>query len=81
MDLSAVGRDASTTIAGGAYQMWMDGQEIIAVLIAFCAVDRSGSLSAANAHLAACGTAYASRIGLPDIALGSPLPDVSMLES
>jgi len=42
MDLSAVGRDASTTIAGGAYQMWMDGQEIIAVLIAFCAVIAPG---------------------------------------
>ena len=43
MDLSAVGRDASTTIVGGAYQMWMDGQEIIAVLIAFCAVIAPGA--------------------------------------
>jgi paraquat-inducible protein A len=43
MDLSAVGRDASTTIAGGAYQMWVDGQEIIAVLIAFCAVIAPGA--------------------------------------
>jgi paraquat-inducible protein A len=42
MDLSAAGRDASTTIAGGAYQMWMDGQEIIAILIAFCAVIAPG---------------------------------------
>ena len=43
MDLSAVGRDSSTTIAGGAYQMWMDGQEIIAILIAFCAVIAPGA--------------------------------------
>ena len=38
MSLSAVGRYASTTIVGGAYQMWVQGQEITAVVVAFCAV-------------------------------------------
>ena len=38
MGLSAVGRQASTTIVGGAYQMWVQGQEITAVIVAFCAV-------------------------------------------
>lgn len=38
MGLSAVGRHASTTIIGGAYQMWLEGQEITAVIVAFCAV-------------------------------------------
>jgi paraquat-inducible protein A len=38
MGLSAVGRHASTTIIGGAYQMWVEGQEITAVIVAFCAV-------------------------------------------
>jgi paraquat-inducible protein A len=38
MGLSAVGRHASTTIIGGAYQMWMQGREITAVIVAFCAV-------------------------------------------
>jgi paraquat-inducible protein A len=38
MGLSAVGRQASTTIIGGAYQMWMQGQQITAVIVAFCAV-------------------------------------------
>jgi paraquat-inducible protein A len=38
MSLSAVGRSASTTIIGGAYQMWFQGQEITAVIVAFCAV-------------------------------------------
>ncbi len=38
MDLSAVGRHASTTIIGGAYQMWVEGQELTAVIVAFCAV-------------------------------------------
>ena len=31
MDLSAVGRTASTTIVGGAYQMWMEGEPITGV--------------------------------------------------
>jgi paraquat-inducible protein A len=38
MSLSAVGRYASTTIVGGAYQMWFQGQEITAMVVAFCAV-------------------------------------------
>ncbi len=38
MDLSVVGRYASTTIAGGAYEMWMEGEPIVGVLVAFCAV-------------------------------------------
>jgi paraquat-inducible protein A len=42
MDLSAIGRSASTTIAGGAYEMWMEGEPIVGVLIAFCAVIAPG---------------------------------------
>jgi paraquat-inducible protein A len=38
MGLSAAGREASTTIAGGAYEMWLQGSEITAVIVAFCAV-------------------------------------------
>src|SRR5262245_57761318 len=38
MGLSAAGREASTTIIGGAYEMWLQGSEITAVVIAFCAV-------------------------------------------
>jgi paraquat-inducible protein A len=38
MKLSAVGRYASTTIIGGAYDMWEQGQEVTAVIVAFCAV-------------------------------------------
>jgi len=38
MGLSAVGLRASTTIAGGVYEMWVQGQEITAVIVAFCAV-------------------------------------------
>jgi paraquat-inducible protein A len=38
MGLSAVGRQASTTIIGGAYQMWLEGQQVTAVIVAFCAV-------------------------------------------
>jgi len=38
MGLSAVGRQASTMIVGGAYQMWMQGEEITALIVAFCAV-------------------------------------------
>ena len=38
MDLSVVGRTASTTIVGGAFEMWMQGEQITAVLVAFCAV-------------------------------------------
>jgi paraquat-inducible protein A len=38
MGLSAVGRHASTTIIGGAYEMWLQGQDVTAVIVAFCAV-------------------------------------------
>jgi paraquat-inducible protein A len=38
MSLSAAGRTATTTLAGGAYEMWMQGSEITAVVVAFCAV-------------------------------------------
>jgi paraquat-inducible protein A len=38
MDLRVVGRFASTTIAGGAYQLWMQGERITGVLVAICAV-------------------------------------------
>jgi paraquat-inducible protein A len=38
MGLSAVGRQASTTIFGGALEMWRQGSEITAVAVAFCAV-------------------------------------------
>jgi paraquat-inducible protein A len=42
MSLSAVGREASTTIIGGAYEMWLQGSEITAVIVAFCAVVAPG---------------------------------------
>lgn len=38
MGLSAEGRHASTTIVGGAYQMWLQGQELTALIVAFCAL-------------------------------------------
>jgi paraquat-inducible protein A len=38
MKLSVAGREASTTIAGGAWQMWEHGEKITALLIAFFAV-------------------------------------------
>jgi paraquat-inducible protein A len=38
MDLSAVGRQASTTIAGGVYEMWIRGEPVTAVIVAFCAI-------------------------------------------
>ncbi len=37
MGLSAVGRHASTTIAGGAIEMWRQGEQVTAVIVAFCA--------------------------------------------
>jgi paraquat-inducible protein A len=42
MDLSVVGRTASTTIVGGAYEMWMQGEQIIGVLVLFCVVIAPG---------------------------------------
>lgn len=38
MGLSAVGRQASTTIPGGALRMWEQGEPITALIVAFCAV-------------------------------------------
>ena len=38
MALSAVGRYASTTVIGGAYQMWLEGERITALVVGFCAV-------------------------------------------
>jgi len=38
MSLSAVGRFASTTILGGAYQMWLQGEALTGIVVAFCAV-------------------------------------------
>lgn len=38
MGLSAVGRHASTTILGGGLKVWFNGQEITAMLVAFCTI-------------------------------------------
>jgi paraquat-inducible protein A len=38
MGLSAVGRSASTTILSGAYEMWVQGQALTAMVVAFCVV-------------------------------------------
>src|SRR5258707_2345310 len=38
MSLSAAGRTAGTTIAGGAYEMWRQGYEATAAAVFFCAV-------------------------------------------
>jgi paraquat-inducible protein A len=38
LGLTAVGHAASTTVIGGAQQLWQDGQEIVAVLVLFAAV-------------------------------------------
>ena len=38
LGLSAVGHQASTTVIGGAQQLWHDGREIVAVLVLFTAV-------------------------------------------
>lgn len=38
LSLSAVGRHASTTIAGGVAAMWMEGRPITAMIVAFCVV-------------------------------------------
>lgn len=43
MDLSVVGRVASTTIAGGAYEMWQQDEKITGALVAFCAVIAPGA--------------------------------------
>lgn len=38
MGLSAVGRTASTTIIGGAHEMWVQGERMTALLVGFCVV-------------------------------------------
>ncbi|MEN6464398.1 MAG: paraquat-inducible protein A [Syntrophaceae bacterium] len=38
MELSVSGRQASTTIVGGALEMWIRGQKITALLVVFCTV-------------------------------------------
>jgi paraquat-inducible protein A len=38
LGLTAVGREASTTVVGGAEQLWRDGQQIVAGLVLFAAV-------------------------------------------
>ena len=38
LGLNAVGHQASTTIAGGAIQLWRDGQELVGVLVFFAAI-------------------------------------------
>jgi paraquat-inducible protein A len=38
MSLAAAGRTASTTLAGGAIEMWKQGSEVTALVVAFCAV-------------------------------------------
>ena len=43
MGLSAVGREASTTIFGGALEMWEQGSQITALAVAFCAVIAPGA--------------------------------------
>lgn len=43
LGLSAVGRHASTTIAGGVYEMWQQGEPITAVIVLFCAGIAPGS--------------------------------------
>ena len=42
MSMSVVGRSASTTVIGGAYEMWIEGQVVTSVLVAFCAVAAPG---------------------------------------
>ncbi|MEO8508742.1 MAG: paraquat-inducible protein A, partial [Betaproteobacteria bacterium] len=38
MSLNAEGREATTTLSGGAIRMWLQGSEITAVIVGFCAV-------------------------------------------
>jgi paraquat-inducible protein A len=42
MNLSVVGRYAATTIGGGAYAMWEQGERITGVVVAFCGVIAPG---------------------------------------
>ena len=38
LGLHAVGREAFTTVVGGAQQLWLDGQQLVSVLVLFAAV-------------------------------------------
>lgn len=38
LGLTAVGREAFTTVVGGAHQLWLDGQKTVSVLVLFAAV-------------------------------------------
>lgn len=38
LGLTIVGREASTTVLGGAQHLWQDGQQIVAVLVLFTAI-------------------------------------------
>jgi paraquat-inducible protein A len=38
MEMSTLGREVSTTIVGGAHQLWVHGEELTALAVAFCAV-------------------------------------------
>jgi len=38
LGLHAAGREAFTTVVGGAHQLWLDGQQIVSVLVLFAAV-------------------------------------------
>jgi len=42
LGLTVVGHQASTTVFGGAMQLWQDGEEIVAVLVLFAAVIAPG---------------------------------------
>jgi len=42
LSISATGRHASTTIGGGVYEMWRRGQELTALIVAFCAIAAPG---------------------------------------
>jgi paraquat-inducible protein A len=46
MGLSAVGRESTTTIFGGAVEMWNQGSEVTAAAVAFCAVVAPGGFIA-----------------------------------
>ena len=43
MGLSVAGRESNTTILGGAHEMWLQGSEIAAAMVAFCAVVAPGA--------------------------------------
>ena len=38
LGLHAAGREAFTTVIGGAHQLWLDGQQVVSVLVLFAAV-------------------------------------------